>query len=363
MSRIAVKMDADIIPVSGLDELDKHLDELIADPTLVPNVKLFDDVELQLTDANTPPLIPRLLPKITEILKSIQQDPAVLCGLAVKLLRPLDFTQVLSLASEDAIIRALRSPAPSANLLAMAILEKAANSPGDAAILAAMSNLVTSFLTQWLSAPQVEVGEKGSKVLGDLLDVDCDTRPPEGLSLSGMEIMVRKPPGQGFMWRRLFHDRDTYGLLLSLCRVGPHQNADGGLTEQQVSLAQGRLLRVLPRLAALNFGAVTRNSFPELNQRYANFDSGGLLHFAALHMIDRDDALMHLSLVDFFEALVSIQRITPFSTYKMDTLKKLVRDAVSHDPPLKAALLSLHERTIPEEADDLKQLIRELIID
>ncbi|KAI0173185.1 hypothetical protein GGR52DRAFT_375962 [Hypoxylon sp. FL1284] len=356
MSRIAVQMDSDTIPVSGVDELDKHLDDLLADPSLPPVLKLFDDVELQLTDANTLPLVPRLLPKITEILKQYQQDPAILCSLAIKLLGPVSFTQVLSLASEESLIQALRSPAPSANLLAMAVLEKAAGSPGDAAILAMMSAIVTGFLAQWLGAPQVEVGEKGSRVLGDLLDVDCNTRPPHGLAVNGTEIAVRKPAGQGLVWRRVFHDRDVYAGILSLC------GGAGPLSTQQRSLAQGRLLRVLPRLAALNFRAVTWTEFPDLNERHGGFSgSGGLLHFAALHMIDKDDMLMHLSLIDFFETLLSIQRITPFSTYKLDTLKALVKEATSQDEELRAALLNLHERTVPEEAEDLQRFIQEVM--
>ncbi|KAI5861498.1 hypothetical protein GGS23DRAFT_606102 [Durotheca rogersii] len=355
-------MDVDTIPVTGVDELEKHLDELLADPTLEPTLKLFDDVELQLTDANIPSLIPRLLPKITDILKQYQQDPAILCSLAIKLLAPLGFTQILSIAPEESLIQALRSPAPSANILAMSILEKAARSPSDAAILAMMSNVVAEFVTRWLSAPQVEVGEKGSRVLGDLLDVDCDTRPPDGLSVNGTEITVRRPPGQGLMWRRIFQDRDIYGLVLSLNSRGPHQNAEGGLSTKQLTLAQGRLLRVLPRLAALNFGAVARTDFADLNQRYAGFEGdGGLLHFATLHMVDREDMLMHLNLIDFLETFLSIQRITPFSTYKMETLTKLLGDATSRDNVLKAAILSLPERTVPEEADDLGRFIQEVL--
>ncbi|KAI3319536.1 hypothetical protein HD806DRAFT_539230 [Xylariaceae sp. AK1471] len=357
-------MDTDTIPVSGVDELEKHLDQLMSDPTLPPDNKLFDDVELQVTgkhNTNILPLIPRLLPKITDILKQYQHDPAVLCSLAIKLLGPLSFTQVMSLASEDALIQALRSPAPSANLLAMTVLHKAVESPSDAAILAAMKDIITSFLTQWLSAPQVEVGEKGFKVLGDLLDVDSDTRSPEGLAVSGVEIAVRRTPGQGFMWRRIFHDRDIYGLVLSLCSNGPHQSATDGLTPQQLSLAQGRLLRILPRLSALNFNAVTKTDFPELHERYANSEgAGGLLHFAALHMIDKEDVLMHLSLVDFFESLLSIQRITPFSTYKLDTLRKLYREATREDATLKNAILSLPERTVPDEADELRHFIHDI---
>lgn len=39
----------DVTPISGLDELDKHLDDLVQDPSLALIPKLFDDVELQLT--------------------------------------------------------------------------------------------------------------------------------------------------------------------------------------------------------------------------------------------------------------------------------------------------------------------------
>lgn len=307
-------------------------------------------------EANTPPLIPRLLPKITDILKKYEQDPAHLCSLAIKLLGPVNFTQVLSLASEDAIIQALRSTAPSANILAMTVLEKAANSPADAAILAMMNNVITNFLTQWLSAPQVEVGEKGGKVLGDLLDVDSDSRPPDGLSVNGTEIVVKKPIGQGLMWRRIFHDHDIYDVILSLC------SQHGPLDIQQRSLAQGRLLRVLPRLSALNFRTLTSTDFTDLNARYANINSNaGLLHFAALHMIDKEDLLMHLNLIDFFEALLSIQRITPFSAQKIDTLKQLVREATEQDNVLKAAIRSLPERTVPEEAEDLGRFVEQVL--
>jgi hypothetical protein len=50
MSRVAVEMDnSDTVPVAGVDELDRHLDDLVQDPSLPLEAKLFDDVELQLT--------------------------------------------------------------------------------------------------------------------------------------------------------------------------------------------------------------------------------------------------------------------------------------------------------------------------
>ncbi|KAI1299593.1 hypothetical protein F5Y03DRAFT_386284 [Xylaria venustula] len=354
--------------VSRVDELEQHLDQLASDPTLPADEKLFDDVELQLTgtppaSANTPLLIPRLLPKITDILKRYQSDPLALCSLATKLLRPLNFHQVMSFASQEALIQALRSPAPSANLLAMNILDKASKSPSDAAVLASMKGVVTSFVTQWLSAPAVEVGEKGTRVLGDLLAVDSSGPPIDGLDESPNGApLPPNPVGQGFMWRRIFNDRDVYGLILSLCSSGPHQSDEGGLTSQQLCLAQGRLLRLLPRLSAYNLGAVSKTNFPDLHQQYVNSKaSGGLLYFAALHMIDKEDLLMQLSVVDFFERLLTIQRITPTSTFKMDTLRKLYQEAAEQDESFSNVILSLPDRTIPEEADALRQFIHDVI--
>jgi hypothetical protein len=39
----------DSSPVTGVEELDDHLDELCDDPETPLNTKLFDEVELQLT--------------------------------------------------------------------------------------------------------------------------------------------------------------------------------------------------------------------------------------------------------------------------------------------------------------------------
>ena len=41
--------DTPDVPISGLDELEKHLDQVIVDPETQLDAKLLDDVELQLT--------------------------------------------------------------------------------------------------------------------------------------------------------------------------------------------------------------------------------------------------------------------------------------------------------------------------
>ncbi|TPX07964.1 uncharacterized protein E0L32_010295 [Thyridium curvatum] len=353
-------MENGTTPVTGLPDLEAHLDALLQDPALAADAKLFDHVELQLTEANIPPLIPALLPKITGVLKQYAQDPQALASLAIKLLGPVSFTQVMALASVESLVQALRSPAPSANILAMTVLHKAAASPSDAAILSSMAELVAAFLTRWLAAPQVEVGEKGSRVLGDLLDVDCPLPPPPvamtngdaGSASAHMQLVLRKAPGQGMLWRRIFQDRQVYALIPSLC-TGRHPEVSS--SAHQATLAQGRLLRVLPRLAALDFAAVGRPSPVE-----AAADSS-LLHFGALQMVDKSDMLMHLSLVDFYETLVSVLRVTDRTPAKVEALRALLRDALREDEVLKEALSSLPERTVPEEADALRAWLSDIM--
>lgn len=258
----------------------------------------------------------------------------------------------------------------------MTIIEKASRTPADATILSAMPALVSDFLRRWLVSPFVEVGQKGGMVLGNLLDIDCELPPPPPPSSSGdmsQAIVLRKSPGQGKLWRRIFLDRDIYRLILDICS-GRHP--DTASDEKQLSLAQGRLLRILPRLAALNFHAVSRpglasstpihhtNGHSESegeSERQGNVDS--LLNFAALRMVDRRDRLMHLSLIDFFEAFVTLMRpgVTEYSAYKVETIRSLLREATSQDAELKQLLLSLPDRMVPEETDQVRRWIGEVL--
>jgi len=316
----------------------------------------------------------RFLPKLTAILKQYTEDPAVIVSLTVKLLRPVSFTQVLSLASEESLIQALDSPAPAANILAMTVIHKAAASPTGAAILSAMPQLVAAFIRRWLAAPQVEVGQKGGKVLGDLLDIDCELPPPPPPSTRDApttEIVLRKAPGQGKIWRLLFANKEAYMFLLALCS-GRHPDTSGD--PHQLSLAQARLLRVLPRLAALNFQAVSRSGFSAATPAYLTNGHGGgappsngprpgegLLQFAALRMVDRSDVLMHLNLVDFFELFVGLMRVTEHSAHKLETVRAMVAEAAAEDEALKEALLTLPDRTVEEEAESLRGWLREIM--
>jgi hypothetical protein len=78
-------------------------------------------------------------------------------------------------------------------------------------------------------------------------------------------------------------------------------------------------------------------------------------------MVDKGDVLMHLTVVDFFEAFLALMRLTDQSAYKLDTIRAMVAEAVAGDSKLKEALLTLPDRTVEEEADDLRRWLREVM--
>jgi hypothetical protein len=338
-------------------------------------------------------LIPRFLPRLTLILKQYADDPTAIVNLTIKLLGPVPFEDVFSLAQADELIVALDSPAPAANLLGMAILHKATAAPRFISFFCTHPDLVAAFIRRWLVAPQVEVGQKGSKVLGDLLDIDSAQPPPppptRPADASHTDLSIRRAPGDGKLWDLLFRNHQMYTLFLDL--VSGH-HPDMLANRRQVSLAQGRVLRLLPRLAAIDFRAVSQSDFLAPTPAYllnghandamdVDGDGNGegegetrrappprpprpgegLLQYAALRLVQRTDLLMHLSLVDFFEALLALMRVTEPSDLKLQTLRAVVGEAVAEDEVLREALLTLPDRTVEEEAEDLTRWLREVM--
>lgn len=311
-------------------------------------------------ETNTLPLIPRLLPNIIQILSTYSSDPTVLACLAVKLLKPLQFTQILTLATEESLIQALLSPAPSANILGLTVIEKAARSPSDTAILSIMRDVVEAFVRIWLSTPDVGVGEKATKALGDLLDVDCDRRSMVK-RMDGMEITTRRQAGQGLLWRRIFQDLEIYELVFELCSSKTVGTGESQLDERQKSLAQARLLRILPRLAALDFNIISHSHFPSVDRKYGCGTEQGILWFASIQMVNKEDMLMHITLIDFFAEFLEVLSATEITPTIMDYLAKLLRNATEIDQRLYKSLesIAVNPETAPELVDLLVRLNQE----
>ncbi|KAF5017557.1 hypothetical protein F66182_10493 [Fusarium sp. NRRL 66182] len=367
MSERIIPRRDDNVPVTGLAELQAHLAELDGpgNESTPLNHKLFDDVELQLTPSNMPIIQPALLPPLMSLLKTTSQDPTVVFSLTTKLLSPLSFTQCLSLGDAGSLVSALSSPLPGANLLALNIVQKAASSPSEVDALAALPEVVDNLLRTWLNSPDVDVGGTATKVLGSLLETDCDIMPEHlstmangvnGTSPSETELVKRHVPGHASLWRLVIWDRRCLEIMVSICRPAT--------ITRQAAFAQDRLLRIIPRLGALHPRALAISPFPDLFPLpgYADESIGhGLLQWAALSMVDTSDVLMHHTLILFFETFVSIMRIAGNSADRDAIVRNVVRTAASHDQELLVALRSLPDRTVQEEAEPLARYIGRIL--
>lgn len=307
-------------------------------------------------------MIPTLLPPITQILLTTQQDPTAIASLSIKLLQPITFSQALKLASEDALILALRSPVPAANILAITIIGKATKSSADVASLSGMRGVVENYIRTWLSSPHVGVGEKATQVLGELLDVDS-VRELSHITngIGNMDIDAQRPPGQGALWRRIFQDVEIYEMLFSLCSLKTIGDSDGQLDEKQKTLAQARLLRILPRLATVDFDHLTRSTLGHIDRKHISQDDGkhGLLYFAAMEMVDKEDLLMHMTLTIFFlELLEELSTVDwlfgPRQSYISEMMKKAVDSDVELRQSIEGVTLS------PVSTPQTKELINSL---
>lgn len=223
-----------------------------------------------------------------------------------------------------------------------------------------MQGVISAFIQTWLSTPSVEVGEQATQALGDLLEVDCDRRISAGLStkMSGLQLSSGMAPGQGLLWRRIFQDRQIYSQLLDLCSPQSTGAGEGQLDERQKSLAQARLLRLLPRLAALDFQTVTRAQFPELETQYGVQQGQGLLNFAAVFIVNKEDLLMHFTLIDFFAEFLGMMALTELSKATVDYLAELMKKVAGGDQTMYRTLegLAVNPETEPELVELLVKL-------
>ena len=204
------------------------------------------------------------------------------------------------------------------NLATLELLEKATYTASDAAIVAGQRGVVMSLTRLWLSTSETAVAQKALEVIWGLLEIDHQSQSPEDHApLQGNQNgNTTRGEGQGLVWRRLFNDRDIYEQILSICSlktVGqPNQPS-----KRDKTVAQARLMDLVPRVAKLDWGTVSVTRFPDIESNYGIKD-GGLVEFTALHMVDfADDLLMHVTLIDFFTELLGMYSsgVFPLSTF------------------------------------------------
>ncbi|KAI9793656.1 MAG: hypothetical protein M1816_007551 [Peltula sp. TS41687] len=337
--------------LSGLVErLRSSLAKVVADPQEPLDKSLLEKCRDTLTfssESDLRSLVPTLLPELLSLLPLLQQDPTPVVYLTVKLVEPLSFADVLTYTSGPPVLaEALRSPSKPVNQLAVGVLMKAAASTGDVAMIAGMKDVVSELISAYLLR-DTEVSAAISILLGRFMETDYsggyEAEVDVPMGGTGDEQQTPRPRGQGLMWRRLFEDRDIYTEFFALTSL----KHGGEISKSDITIAQARLLALLPRLAKLDFDTVKRSHFPEVESQYGlKAGEEGLLGYAALHMVGtKHDVLMHMTLLEFYTTLLST--VVPIKT-ALSSSSNTSLSAKHHSSPTLDFLISkgIHTRAM-----------------
>lgn len=298
-----------------------NLDAILADPSTPFDEPAIEKLKLEITQQTDPSIPVDILAQISEVLPVLQYDPTPLTTLGIRATAFLKFSDLQAVDPPLNLLAGIRAPSPPINLLTLSLLAKANRVPSDAAIIAGDSDLVVTLVELWLSTPTSEVAQAAVDVLWSLLEVDhIETETVIG---STQNIAA----GQGLLWRRVFTDKDVYGLLFSICSL-TNAGATPQLSKREKTVAQGRLLDFLVKAGMLRWDCITESQVPEIESEYR---STSLLDFAAGHMVDTSDVLMHMTLLNFFRELILIDaprlktasplhEVSPFSSRALDFL-------------------------------------------
>lgn len=260
-------------------------------------------------DASTPRnLLWRLLGTGETLLQTIQQEPRPLTRLLERTVSLIPFDDLKTTISAEKLEQGLVSPSVSVQLLCLAYLRKAADSPSGASFIAASSSLVQCLFTVWLSSESTEVAERSLEGIEALLAVDSQNSVTIEASGEGLG----ETQGQGLLWRRVFHDPDVYEILFVWTSlIKSKRDIETKKGTQLVTIAQARLLDFIARLAPFDWQAITTSTIPAVETQYQpnngdNQPFGGILRYAASHMIDTNDILMQVLRQDFFQKLLAV---------------------------------------------------------
>ncbi|KAI4642751.1 uncharacterized protein J4E78_010082 [Alternaria triticimaculans] len=330
-----------------LSELSEHLQKVDQDPTTPLDTDLLERCELS---TNTPEYRSQiwketrpLFLQMAALLPTLQQDPTPLTHFIVKLAEPYRFDDIKDIDFEIG----LDLKATPFHSLILTLLEKATTSSTDAQALANRPAVMLAIVRLWLCTQDAGVATQAEELLTSLLEVSKN----EPVSIDGKSSLHTY--GTGPMWRRLFSDRDISSLYYHYTSLkdltSPPQPL---LNKRDKTISQARLLSWLPRVAAMDWNAVTSSYGPEAEKEVGLKEGQGLLHYAALKMVDtEDDMLMHMTLLQFYSTLITTVKAKPHlshydSSLALDFLieegvhKGIVDFHTSNNPSLDHSFLS-----------------------
>lgn len=267
-----------------------------------------------------------LLNQISGLLPTLQQDPTPVTDLINLLISPpeYNFKRVLTIEPPVDFTAGFSSSLPPVNLAALSLLKKATFKKGDIDLVAGKADVVATLIKLWLCTPDTAVATRAHEVIkGLLLAGKAGNDMGDGGITSDSGTTSDSEPWEkdlgvmdkGLMWRRVFRDRNIYGSIFSICSLSTI-GQEGSRSKREKTISQARLLEML---LGINSNPIRTSQIPDIEQHFGVQD-GGLLQFAAIHMIDyQDDVLMHMTLINFYARFLG--RGHDFSKFALDFLR------------------------------------------
>ncbi|KAH3980556.1 hypothetical protein HBI95_104290 [Parastagonospora nodorum] len=298
-------------PPVVLGDLSTHLQKVSDEPTTPLDTELLEKAELFTSTPEYRNEIWKetrpLFLQIASLLPQLQQDPSPLTHFIIKLAQPYRFEDIKDVEFEIG----LDLQATPFHGLLLTLLGKATANSVDAQELANRPTVMLSIVRLWLCTPDAGVATQAEELLISLLGVSKN-EPALTSSQDPSHIY-----GTGPMWRRLFSDKDIASLYYhytSLKQLKTHPQPL--LSKRDKTIAQARLLSWLPRVGELDWHTLVSSHVVEIEREVGLRDGQGLLHYAALKMVEtEDDMLMHMTLIHFFSVLITTVNTAPHLTH------------------------------------------------
>jgi hypothetical protein len=298
-------------PAAVLSDLSSHLEKVEEEPTTALDTDLLEKAELFTSTPEyrneiwkeTQPLFLQ----IASLLPKLQQDPSPLTRFIIKLAEPYRFEDIKNVEFEVG----LDLQAAPFHALILTLLGKATANSVDAQALATRPTVMSSIVRLWLCTPDAGIATQAEDLLTSLLQVSKN----EPAMVSSQDPSYAY--GTGPVWRRLFGDRDIASLYYHYTSLKQLTSPPLPLlNKRDKTIAQARLLSWLPQVGKLDWNALVSSHGVEAEREVGLKEGQGLLHYAALKMVDtEDDMLMHLTLINFFSVLITTVNTKPHLTY------------------------------------------------
>ena len=315
-------------PTTVLGELSVHLQKVDQDPTTELDADLLERCEIF---TNTPEYRGQiwketrpLFLQMAALLPQLQQDPSRLTHFILKLAEPYRFEDIKDVDFEVG----LDLQATPFHYLILTLLEKATTSSTDAQALANRPAVMLAIVRLWLCTQDAGVANQAENLLTALLKVSKN----EPVSMDGNSTLHTY--GTGPMWRRLFSDRDVSSLYYHYTSLKQLTSPPLPLlNKRDKTISQARLLSWLPRVAAMDWNAVVSAYGLDVEREVGLREGQGLLHYAALKMVDtQDDILMHMTLIQFYSVLITRAKAKPhLSHYNSSLALDFLKDEGTED--------------------------------